>query len=115
MKWKLKTVWRIDLMNIHISSLLQKMEDELKKAKECSQENELKMHIAVIRSLCDVIVEPQQRPSVQSSPYVQTANKPSSDQLMLEKMMGSAGAEQYKKQEKQKHEDDGNGDSIFDF
>ncbi|MEC1471185.1 YwdI family protein [Bacillus haynesii] len=99
-------------MNIHISSLLQKMEDELKKAKECTQENELKMHIAVIRSLCDVIVEPQQRPSVQSSP---TANKPSSDQLMLEKMMGSAGAEQYKKQEKQKHEDDGNGDSIFDF
>ncbi len=72
-------------MNIHISSLLEKMEDELKKAKECSQENELKMHIAVIRSLCDVIVEPQQRPSVQSSPYVQTANKPSSDQLMLEK------------------------------
>ncbi|WP_411859125.1 DUF5327 family protein, partial [Bacillus subtilis] len=48
MKWKLKTVWRIDLMNIHISSLLQKMEDELKKAKECHQENELKMHIAVI-------------------------------------------------------------------
>ncbi|MEN2452774.1 YwdI family protein, partial [Bacillus sp. JR_15] len=73
-------------MNIHISSLLQKMEDELKKAKECHQENELKMHIAVIRSLCDVIVEPQQGPSVQSSPYVQTANKPSSDQLMLEKM-----------------------------
>lgn len=34
---------------------------------------------------------------------------------MLEKMMGSAGAEQYKKQEKQKHEDDGNGDFIFDF
>ncbi|RCK13122.1 hypothetical protein DT075_00735 [Bacillus licheniformis] len=65
-------------------------------AKECHQENELKMHIAVIRSLCDVIVEPQQGPSVQSSPYVQTANKPSSDQLMLEKMMGSAGAEQYK-------------------
>ncbi|KAA6452126.1 YwdI family protein [Bacillus swezeyi] len=101
-------------MNIHISSLLQKMEDELKRAKECHQENDLKMHVAVIRSLCDVIVEPQS-PAVQSSPYVQTTKKPSSDQLMLEKMMGSAGAEQYQKKEKQKHDEDGNGDSIFDF
>lgn len=98
-------------MNIHISSLLQKMEEELKKAKNCHRENELKMHVAVIRSLCDVIVE-QERPAVQPSPYIQPA---ASDQLMLEKMMGSAGAEQYQKQEKQNKEEDGNGDSIFDF
>lgn len=100
-------------MNIHISSLLQKIEDELKKAKSCQQENELKMHVAVIRSLCDVIVEPQ-RPVVQPSPYVQPA-KPSGDQLMLEKMMGTAGAEKYQKQEKLDKKEDGNGDSIFDF
>ncbi|ATH93634.1 hypothetical protein ACH95_12105 [Bacillus glycinifermentans] len=100
-------------MNIHISSLLQKMEEELKKAKNCHRENELKMHVAVIRSLCDVIVE-QERPAVQPSPYIQPA-KSASDQLMLEKMMGSAGAEQYQKQEKQNKEEDGNGDSIFDF
>ncbi|MFN2744674.1 MULTISPECIES: YwdI family protein [Bacillus] len=101
-------------MNIHISSLLEKMEDELKKAKDSAHENELKMHVAVIRSLCDVIVE-QQRPTAQPSPYLQPAKKSSSDQLMLEKMMGAAGAEQYQKKEKQKHEEDANGDSIFDF
>ncbi|MDI5788059.1 DUF5327 family protein [Bacillus licheniformis] len=61
-----------------------KMEDELKKQRNATRKR-IEMHIAVIRSLCDVIVEPQQGPSVQSSPYVQTANKPSSDQLMLEK------------------------------
>ncbi|MDA7025318.1 YwdI family protein [Bacillus sp. CLL-7-23] len=100
-------------MNIHISSLLQKMEDELKKAKNCPQESELKLHIAVIRSLCDVIVE-EQRPAVQSSPYSQSGKKTSGD-LMLEKMMGTSGAEQFQKQEKQNREDDVNGDSIFDF
>lgn len=31
------------------------------------------------------------------------------------KMMGSAGLSQYRKKEKEKSEEDGNGDSLFDF
>lgn len=104
-------------MNIHISALLQKMEEELKKAKTAQQDEELKQHIAVVRSLCDVVMDNSDTPRSPASPTI-TASPvaaPAADPMLLEKMMGSAGLSQYRKKEKEKSEEDGNGDSLFDF
>ncbi|WP_434813619.1 YwdI family protein [Bacillus halotolerans] len=105
-------------MNIHISALIQKMEEELKKAKTAEGDEELKRHVAVVRSLCDVVLDQPEtgsttriQPSVTASPSA----PPSTDQLLMEKMMGSAGLNKYRKQEKDKQEEDGNGESLFDF
>ncbi|MCY8974959.1 YwdI family protein [Bacillus atrophaeus] len=105
-------------MNIHISALLQKMEEELKEAKTAQQDEELKQHIAVVRSLCDVVMDnsdtprsPEASPTITASPVA----APAADPMLLEKMMGSAGLSQYRKKEKEKSEEDGNGDSLFDF
>lgn len=105
-------------MNIHISALIQKMEEDLKKAKTAERDEELKRYVAVVRSLCDVVLDqpenvsaPRIQPSVTPSP----AAPPSTDQLMMEKMMGSAGLNKFRKQEKEKQEEDGNGESLFDF
>ncbi|WP_242556449.1 YwdI family protein [Bacillus sp. HU-1818] len=105
-------------MNIHISALLQKMEEELKKAKTAQRDEELKQHIAVVRSLCDVVMDnsdtprsPEASPTITASPVA----APAADPMLLEKMMGSAGLSQYRKKEKEKSEEDGNGDSLFDF
>ncbi|KUP36450.1 YwdI family protein [Bacillus halotolerans] len=105
-------------MNIHISALIQKMEEELKKAKTAEGDEELKRHVAVVRSLCDVVLD---QPETGSAPLIQpsvTPNPsapPSTDQLLMEKMMGNAGLNKYRKQEKDKQEEDGNGESLFDF
>lgn len=89
-----------------------------KKAKTAERDEELKRYVAVVRSLCDVVLDqpenasaPRIQPSVTPSP----AAPPSTDQLMMEKMMGSAGLNKYRKQEKEKQEEDGNGESLFDF
>ncbi len=52
-------------MNIHISALIQKMEEELKKAKTAERDEELKRYVAVVRSLCDVVLD---QPETASAP-----------------------------------------------
>jgi hypothetical protein len=109
------------LMNIHISALIQKMEEELRQAKTASRAEEIKMHVAAVRSLCDVVlgtqthtaVAPVQNPIPKEAP--KPSASPSTDPLLLEKMMGSAGLNQYQKKTKDERGEDGNGDSIFDF
>ncbi|WP_309248279.1 YwdI family protein [Bacillus nakamurai] len=109
------------LMNIHISALIQKMEEELRQAKTASRDEEVKMHVAAVRSLCDVVLDrpshtasaPPQAPISKAAPSPSAS--PSTDPLLLEKMMGSAGLNQYQKKSKDEREEDGNGDSIFDF
>ncbi|WP_345816870.1 YwdI family protein [Bacillus amyloliquefaciens] len=108
-------------MNIHISALIQKMEEELRQAKTASRAEEIKMHVAAVRSLCDVVlgtqthtaVAPVQNPIPKEAP--KPSASPSTDPLLLEKMMGSAGLNQYQKKTKDERGEDGNGDSIFDF
>lgn len=108
-------------MNIHISALIQKMEEELRQAKTASRDEEVKMHVAAVRSLCDVVLgqpshtasAPVQAPMPKAAPSPSAS--PSTDPLLLEKMMGSAGLSQYQKKAKDEREEDGNGDSIFDF
>ncbi|WHF26822.1 YwdI family protein [Bacillus altitudinis] len=115
-------------MNIHISSLLQKMEEAIQKAKQSGNDEEVKRQAAVISSLCDVILDtssqvqmPQSSvisppPSIQT-PSAQTPSAPavSTDQAMLEKLMGTSGAKKFQHKEEGQQEKDGNGDSIFDF
>ncbi|WP_065982937.1 YwdI family protein [Bacillus amyloliquefaciens] len=109
------------LMNIHISALIQKMEEELRQAKTANRAEEVKMHVAAVRSLCDVVLGTQTHtaPAPVQNPIPKAAPKPSAspstDPLLLEKMMGSAGLNQYQKKTKDERGEDGNGDSIFDF
>ncbi|ALC82794.1 MULTISPECIES: YwdI family protein [Bacillus] len=102
-------------MNIHISGLLQKMEEELQKAKNSNGNEEIKLHAAVIKSLCDVILESGQS----DIPKVQEKKAPAiSDQSesMLHQLMGAEGSRKYEEtKKKEKKDDEANGDSIFDF
>ncbi|MCY8443172.1 YwdI family protein, partial [Bacillus spizizenii] len=61
-------------MNIHISALIQKMEEELKKAKTAERDEELKRCVAVVRSLCDVVLD---QPETASAPRIQPSSTPS--------------------------------------
>ncbi len=110
-------------LNIHISSLLQKMEEAVQKAKQSGNDEEVKRQVAAISSLCDVIldapsqVQMPQTPIISPPSSIQTPPAPpvSSDQAMLEKLMGASGAKKFQHQEEGQKEKDGNGDSIFDF
>lgn len=100
-------------MNIHISGLLQKMEEEVQKAKKSDNQEEIKLHAAVIKSLCDVILESAQT----DKPKAQEQQAPAiSDQSILQQLMGAEGSRKYEEtKKKEKNDDDANGDSIFDF
>ncbi|WMT29376.1 YwdI family protein [Bacillus aerius] len=106
-------------MNIHISSLLQKMEEAIQKAKQSGNDEDVKRQAAVISSLCDVILDTssqvQMPPSSVISPQTPSAPAVSTDQAMLEKLMGTSGAKKFQHKEEGQQEKEGNGDSIFDF
>ncbi|MED4403827.1 YwdI family protein [Metabacillus fastidiosus] len=90
-------------MNIHVSKLLLKMEQELQKAKTMSDEKEIREHISIIHSLCEVILGEKTEQVIQHSQPLKDFN-----QIELQKMMGSKTVSRVQ-------EEDGNGDSIFDF
>ncbi len=110
-------------LNIHISSLLQKMEEAIQKAKQSGNDEEVKRQAAVISSLCDVILDTSSQVQMPQSsvisppPSIQTPSAPavSTDQAMLEKLMGTSGAKKFQHKEEGQQEKEGNGDSIFDF
>ncbi|GLF89272.1 hypothetical protein Saga11_05310 [Bacillus safensis] len=110
-------------MNIHISSLLQKMEEAVQKAKQSGNDEEVKRQVAAISSLCDVILDAPsqsqmpQSPVISPPPSIHTPSAPSvsTDQAMLEKLMGTSGAKKFQQHDEGQKEKDGNGDSIFDF
>ncbi|UYO35503.1 YwdI family protein [Bacillus zhangzhouensis] len=111
-------------MNIHISSLLQKMEEAVQKAKQSKNDEEVKRQVAAISSLCDVILDapsqvqmPQSSPVISPPPSIHTpsASSVSTDQAMLEKLMGTSGAKKFQQNDEGQKEKDGNGGSIFDF
>lgn len=110
-------------MNIHISSLLQKMEEAVQKAKQSGNDEEVKRQVAAISSLCDVIldapsqVQMPQSPVISPPPSIHAPSAPSvsTDQAMLEKLMGTSGAKKFQQNDEGQKEKDGNGDSIFDF
>ncbi|MCM3162446.1 YwdI family protein [Metabacillus litoralis] len=100
-------------MNIPISKLLSKMEAELMKAKNSSSSKEVREKVAVIQSLCEIILDEK------SEVQVQRLSSPSSSEinhLELQKMMGNMSTVvKNPTSEKLVKEEDANGDSLFDF
>ncbi|UGB30847.1 YwdI family protein [Metabacillus sp. B2-18] len=100
-------------MNIPVSKLLIKMEAELIKAKNSSSTKEVREKVAVIQSLCEIILDEKSEVSVQplSSPSSSEIS-----QLELQKMMGNMSTVvKNPTSERTVKEEDANGDSLFDF
>ena len=100
-------------MNIHVSKLLQKMEEELGKAKTSGTDKEMRERLVVIHSLCEVILD------VKSSSLPLSLSASSEmNQAELQKMMGNlstVGRQQPTISATPYKESDANGDSLFDF
>ncbi|OAS82978.1 YwdI family protein [Metabacillus litoralis] len=100
-------------MNIHVSKLLQKMEEELDKAKKSDTDKELREKLVVIKSLCEVILDEKSISLNIPSPHSNEIN-----QAELQKMMGNlstAVKQQPTISSTPYKESDANGDSLFDF
>lgn len=96
-------------MNIHVSKLLAKMEQELQKTKMSPQDKDVREHVIVIQSLCELILDEKTsfKPSAQ----------PTEDfsRLELQKMIGMSSEKIPVTKSSRLEEDDVNGDSLFDF
>ena len=99
-------------MNIHVSKLLQKMEEELDKAKKSDTDKELREKLVVIKSLCEVILDEKS-----SSLNIPSPTSNEINQAELQKMMGnmSTVVKQPTISSTPLKENDANGDSLFDF
>lgn len=86
-------------MNIPITTILTKMEEQLRQARTTASPQHLREHIAVIRALCDLVLEEgkEKEMSVASSVEMPTLSI-------------SQG-----KSERIEIGDDANGPSLFDF
>jgi hypothetical protein len=100
-------------VNIHVSKLLQKMEEELVKAKQSGTDKEMRERLVVIQSLCEVILEEKSSSLPVTSPISNEMN-----QAELQKMMGnlSTVVKQQPTISSTPYKENGaNGDSLFDF
>jgi hypothetical protein len=100
-------------LNIHVSKLLQKMEEELDKAKKSDTDKELREKLVVIKSLCEVILDEKS-----ISLNIPSPNSNEINQAELQKMMGNlstAVKQQPTISSTPYKESDANGDSLFDF
>lgn len=104
-------------MNIHVSKILSKMQDEIEKAKTSTSEHQIKEHILIIQSLCDLIVDHKtQAQSVQSSSQIVSPTSSQINPAELQKMMGNIPTVSKQKPESSPYKEEGaNGDSLFDF
>lgn len=99
-------------MNIPISKLLSKMEAELIKAKNSLSDKEIREKVAVIQSLCELILENEKSESQPLSSPVSSGIS----QLELQKMMGNIPTVvKNQPSPSSSKEEDANGDSLFDF
>lgn len=98
-------------MNIHVSKLLQKMEEEIAKAKNSHSDKEIREKLVVIQSLCEVILD--EKTSSVPMPSSTTAEI---NQAELQKMMGNLPIKKQPSLASAPYrEEDANGDSLFDF
>ncbi|MFC4321841.1 YwdI family protein [Litchfieldia salsa] len=85
-------------MNIPMNRILDKMSNELAKAKQEQSEVRIREHLIVMRTLCDLVLEEKQ--DLNERTY-------SNNELnLVEKKMMSTPS---------RVDDDGNGDSLLDF
>lgn len=84
-------------MQIPLHKILTKMQTELDQAKQTQNEEKVREHLVIIQTLCDLVVEEGGKiEKLQSpTPFIQQS-VPTTQSAKLK-------------------EDDGNGDSIFDF
>lgn len=104
-------------MNIPVSAMIVKMEEELRKAKGAESAHELKARILVVRSLCDVILD-QEDKSADIKAEKGIGRGDEITPLELEKMMGifpKKDDDRLQVKERFLEEEDANGESIFDF
>ncbi|RDU37434.1 hypothetical protein DRW41_06195 [Neobacillus piezotolerans] len=90
-------------MNIHIKTLLAKMEEELVRAKAAEKEDELREKLYSIKTLCEVVLADSTKP-------VQVERRP-----LTERPFQAARFQAQDQGKKLVLDDDANGDSIFDF
>jgi hypothetical protein len=85
-------------LHIPITTILTKMEEQLRQAKTTASPQHLREHIAIVRALCDLVLEEEAKemtvsPSVEVSPLSISQGK--SERIEIG--------------------DDANGPSLFDF
>ncbi|MBE4907703.1 YwdI family protein [Bacillus luteolus] len=84
-------------MQIPLHKILTKMQTELDQAKQTNNEEKVKEHLVIIRTLCDLVIEEGNK-----------IEQPQPTTPSIQQPITTAQATKLK-------EDDGNGDSIFDF
>ncbi|WP_404455839.1 YwdI family protein [Oceanobacillus kapialis] len=105
-------------MAVTNETILQKMMKELEQAKANKYEdNVVQKHVQNVRLLCDLFLDDAEEPLVESSPKVAQVEDFSVAEMKA--MMGQDPQEtrenKTRKQQNTLEEEDGNGDSIFDF
>lgn len=95
-------------MSISVHQLLDKMEDQLKEAKNSSSESRIRERVYAIKSLCELLLEQEENGT---STNRTVAFNPSP---MLPQGQGLNPPIQQVQTQKLKL-DEGNGDSLFDF
>ncbi|MGM7634791.1 YwdI family protein [Bacillus sp. Hm123] len=91
-------------MNISHQSVLNKIEIEVRQARQAEKSDEIKRHVHTIKALCDLVLESAEGQGMVSSVRAEHAFPPPT----LSKPTIS-------QEEKLETEDGANGDSIFDF
>jgi hypothetical protein len=84
-------------MQVPIQKVLTKMQEEIERAKHSNNEGKVREHLLVIRSLCELVIEQESNPE-----------KPKQSMVFSQQPSLTTQASKLK-------EDEGNGDSIFDF
>ncbi|QOR66574.1 YwdI family protein [Cytobacillus suaedae] len=84
-------------MQIPLHKILEKMQAELDQAKQTNNEGKVREHLVIIQTLCDLVVEERSKSeqTMSTTPFIQQP-VPTTQTTKLK-------------------EDDGNGDSLFDF
>jgi len=101
-------------MAVQIKTILNKIKDELQHAEAASNECAMKQHIANIQLLCDLLLEDDA--TQEQAPETSTVT-----QQEMKAMLGAKTKMKQTNNEKMirsiqtSDEDEGNGDSIFDF
>ncbi|WP_147535039.1 YwdI family protein [Bacillus marasmi] len=92
-------------MNIPLSRLLQKMEEEIQKAQSTSSEANIRERVRAIKTLCELVLE---EPGIASSTAPNNIVGSQLRPVQPQPMRQSQGRQL-------DSEDDANGDSLFDF
>ena len=96
-------------MSISYETLMTKMEQELKKAKVASSQQQMKTHINTVKALSELILETETSSVTTPAPQItsQIVQPPQPQQMM--------GMQSIQAEKPVEMEDGANGDSLFDF